>query len=193
MAIKHNDNVCCLATLFNIRYNVNLERRRFVCPEQDFCIWKMKICTCKQGRIYTHNYFLLNNSAHFFGWYLDRAIIWWCYMLEYDAVQWLIWWIHPFNTLGPRQNGRHFPDDIFKCIFLNENVRVSIKISLKIVPMVQSTLFQNWLRQWLGAGQATSHCLSQWWLVYWRIYASHGRNELTLLKPSSKLQDYHTY
>ena len=38
------------------------------------------------------------------------------------------------NTLRPRQNGRHFPDDIFKCIFLNENVWISIKISLKIVP-----------------------------------------------------------
>ena len=25
------------------------------------------------------------------------------------------------NTLSPRQDGRHFPDDIFKCIFLNEN------------------------------------------------------------------------
>ena len=25
-------------------------------------------------------------------------------------------------------------DDIFKCIFLNENVRISIKISLKFVP-----------------------------------------------------------
>ena len=30
------------------------------------------------------------------------------------------------NTLRPRQNGRPFPDDIFKCIFLN--------ISLKFVP-----------------------------------------------------------
>ena len=26
-----------------------------------------------------------------------------------------------FNTLRPRQNGRHFADDTFKCIFLNEN------------------------------------------------------------------------
>ena len=26
------------------------------------------------------------------------------------------------NTLRPRQNGRHFPDNVFKCIFLNENV-----------------------------------------------------------------------
>ena len=38
------------------------------------------------------------------------------------------------NTLRPRQNGRHFTDDTFKHIFLNENVRISIKISLKFVP-----------------------------------------------------------
>ena len=31
------------------------------------------------------------------------------------------------------RNGRHFPDDIFKCISLNENVWISIKISLKFV------------------------------------------------------------
>ena len=37
------------------------------------------------------------------------------------------------NTLRPRQNGRRFADDTFKCIFLNENVRISIKISLKFV------------------------------------------------------------
>ena len=38
------------------------------------------------------------------------------------------------NTLRPRQNGRHIPDDIFKWIFLNENVLISINISLKFVP-----------------------------------------------------------
>ena len=38
------------------------------------------------------------------------------------------------NTLRPRQNDRHFADDTFKRIFLNENVRISIKISLKFVP-----------------------------------------------------------
>ena len=37
------------------------------------------------------------------------------------------------NTLRPRQNGRHFPDDIFKCIFFNENASISIKIK-KFVP-----------------------------------------------------------
>ena len=37
-------------------------------------------------------------------------------------------------TLRPRQNGRHFADDTFKRIFLRENVRISIKISLNFVP-----------------------------------------------------------
>ena len=27
-----------------------------------------------------------------------------------------------FNTLRPRQNGCHFADDVFKCIFFNENL-----------------------------------------------------------------------
>ena len=46
--------------------------------------------------------------------------------------------LHPeavrVNTLTTEQNGRRFADDTFKCIFLNKNVRISIKISLKFVP-----------------------------------------------------------
>ena len=42
-----------------------------------------------------------------------------------------------FNTLRPRQNGRHFADVIFRCIFLNENARISLKISLRFVPKVR--------------------------------------------------------
>ena len=38
------------------------------------------------------------------------------------------------NTLRSRQNGRHFADDIFKRIFFNENVWISIQISLKFIP-----------------------------------------------------------
>ena len=37
------------------------------------------------------------------------------------------------NTLRPRHNGRCFPDDIFKCIFLTENVWILNTISLKFV------------------------------------------------------------
>ena len=38
------------------------------------------------------------------------------------------------NTLRPRRNEQHFADDIFKHNFVNENVWISIKISLKFVP-----------------------------------------------------------
>ena len=38
------------------------------------------------------------------------------------------------NTLRPRQNGLRFADDTFKRLFLDENVRISIRISLKFVP-----------------------------------------------------------
>ena len=41
------------------------------------------------------------------------------------------------NTLKSRQNGRYFLDNIFKFIFLNENVWISLQISLKFVPKVQ--------------------------------------------------------
>ena len=39
-----------------------------------------------------------------------------------------------FNTLRPRQNGSHFPDDSFNWIFSIENVWISINISPKFVP-----------------------------------------------------------
>ena len=42
-----------------------------------------------------------------------------------------------FNTLRPKQDGRHFADNIFKCIFLNENIWILLKISLKFVLKVQ--------------------------------------------------------
>ena len=40
---------------------------------------------------------------------------------------------HDLNTLRPRQNGYHVADDIFKCIFLNENIWIPTKISLNYV------------------------------------------------------------
>ena len=45
--------------------------------------------------------------------------------------------------------------------------------------MVQLTIFNHWFRKCLGTDQATSHYLNQWWLEYWRIYASRGLNELS--------------
>ena len=80
------------------------------------------------------------------------------------------------NTLRPRQNGRHFPDAIFIWILLNEKSTFHWSLFLG----VQLTIFQHWFRQWLGADQATSHYLHQWWLDYRCINASLGLNELTL-------------
>ena len=41
------------------------------------------------------------------------------------------------NSLRPRRNRRHFADNIFQCIFLNENERISLRFSLKFVPKVR--------------------------------------------------------
>ena len=41
------------------------------------------------------------------------------------------------NSLRPRQNRRHFADDILKCVFLNENEWISLRISLKFVSKVR--------------------------------------------------------
>ena len=76
-------------------------------------------------------------KKHLNFWDLVRLIL---EVLRYVVWEWywnLRWpqtkssWI---DTLRPRQNRRHFADDIFKCILLNENVWIPIKISLKFVP-----------------------------------------------------------
>ena len=54
---------------------------------------------------------------------------WW-----FETPEWSLWRHRNVNSLRPRQNGRHFADDIFKCIFVDENVRIPIKISIKFVP-----------------------------------------------------------
>ena len=87
----------------------------------------------------------INNST------LQLCPITWC-VIEYVSLQHEILWgrvdkvgSNPWlgtccnitfdvNSLRPRPNRRHFADDILKRIFLNENVRISIEISLKFVP-----------------------------------------------------------
>ena len=50
------------------------------------------------------------------------------------------------NALGARQIGHHFPEDVFKCTSFNENIRISIKISLTFVPNGQLSNIQHWFR-----------------------------------------------
>ena len=64
----------------------------------------------------------------------------------------LVYQVTVFNTLTPRQNGRHFPDGIFEWIFLYGIVWISITISLKFVPKCSinnipaSVLIMAWRR-----------------------------------------------
>ena len=39
-------------------------------------------------------------------------------------------------------------------------------------------IFLHLLRKWLSSDKVTCHYLNQWWLVYWRIYASLGLSVL---------------
>ena len=74
---------------------------------------------------YRHRCFRANSAKNYIKKitypYNTRKQIQWQYLITLD-------------TLRPGQNCHHFPNDIFRCIFLFENVSISIKISLKFVP-----------------------------------------------------------
>ena len=61
--------------------------------------------------------------------------------------------------------------DAFSWMKINE---FRLKFHWSLFLRVQLTIFHHWFRSWLGAGQATSHYLNQWRLVYWRVFASLG-------------------
>ena len=99
------------------------------------------------------------------------------YCCKTTPVPWLlIPWL--FNTLRPRQNGRRFTDDTFKCIFVNEYVWIPNKISLKFVPQgrINNILSLVQIMAWRRPGDKP---LSEPMMVsYRRMYASLGPNEL---------------
>ena len=101
-------------------------------------------------------------------------------------------------TLKPRRNRCHFLNDIFKYIFFNEDVWISIKISLNFVPMGPvnniPALVQIMACHLLGAKpepmlvrSLTHICVTrpqrvkQWWPVKGCIYYMLSLSELTHL------------
>ena len=50
------------------------------------------------------------------------------------------------NTLRPRQNGLHFPDEIFKWIFCNKIYEFRLKFHWSLFLSVHSIIFQHWFR-----------------------------------------------
>ena len=71
---------------------------------------------------------------------------------------------------GRHKMAANFADDMFKCIFLNENVWIWIIISLKFVPKgpINNIPIRRQANVWTNDD-----------FVCWRIYAALGLNELT--------------
>ena len=114
------------------------------------------------------------NAQDIFPWYAFEN-----YYFNITAVSPRGLWI---NALRLRQNGHYFPNDIFKCIFLNEIVWILIKISLKFAPegsinkipaLVQ---IMAWWQAIIWINDGPDH---------WRIYASLGLNELNAVNRQS--------
>ena len=62
--------------------------------------------------------------------YIETAPRFLYYLIEPISPSMLI------NTSRPRQKRCHFANDIFKCIFLKENVWIAIRFSLEFVPKI---------------------------------------------------------
>ena len=108
-------NGCHLANIF---------KQSFVDIYEDWCIVVQKWLGAKQVT----------------GHYLNQ---WWSSILRYIRHSMLT----PFpwiNSFPPDKIAASLADNIFKCIFLNENDRIQIQISLKLLPGVQLTISQHW-------------------------------------------------
>ena len=51
-----------------------------------------------------------------------------------------------FNSFPPGQNGRLFPDDIFRCILMNEKFCILLKFHWSLFLRIQLTITQRWFR-----------------------------------------------
>ena len=91
---------------------------------------------------------------------------------------WCIWCA--FNSSPPGQSGRHFADDMFKCIFLIENIWNSNKISLIHVPwgVIDNMTGLVQIMAWRRPG-AKAIIWTNVDSIHQRIYAALGGDELS--------------
>ena len=115
--------------------------------------------------------------------YRDVTWAWWQQTSLFQSWFWLTHW------------GRDKMAAIFQTTFSNgfswmKMFEYPLKFHWSLLLRVKLTIFRHWFRKWLGAVQATSHYLNQWWLICWRIYASLGLNELINIKENIKAPHY---
>ena len=97
--------------------------------------------------------------------------IWW------DLLAFIGWYNGSFGTARFTYWGQDKMDNISHTTFLNvfssmKMFAFPLKFHWSLFLSIQLITFQHWFRQWLGAVQATSHYLNQWWLVYSCIYVT---------------------
>ena len=120
---------------------------------------KMALNNSRQNEQHFENYSriyvtMCYASSGIHDWYMVAAKWLW---INYHN-QWCIYneSLSYINTLGPRQNDRHFANDIFKSILFNENLSIyRLLFHLNLLLGVKLTTVQHWIR-WRGAdrGQA---------------------------------------
>ena len=77
----------------------------------------------------------------------------------------------------PGQNGHHFADDIFRCVFVNESFAFWLQFHWNLFLRVQWTITQhrfNWTNFFFGDP------------IHWHIYAALGGDELIQEEASSQ-------
>ena len=116
----------------------------------------------------------------------------WVKFTKHLHAMWCCWqlWCYPYcaqDTLQPLISGMGVTKVLFPNFLINSSPldkmatilagNISIAFSwMKMIqfwfnfhctmfPGVQLTISQHWLRYWLGAKQATSHYLNQWWPI----------------------------
>ena len=110
-----------------------------ICIPKFMSIWSMKLGSERSGvQIKIDRY--TENELHFRG--------------RYNILVWTVLIFIQFNSSSLGQNGHHFADDIFKCIFINEKFCISIQILQKFVPNGpinnKSALVQVMTWRWTG-------------------------------------------
>ena len=84
------------------------------------------------------------------------------------------------KTSKPRQNGRHFADSIFKCVFLSDNIWILINISLKFVPKapINNILVLVQIMAW------------HWWKIFWHIHVYACRHQWVKSSVCNSFKDW---
>ena len=143
------------------------------------------------------SYIFLQENSDLYSYYSRQTISYPSVMAELDKFgflfNWTVGWndvhktdiicykwmgIFMLNTLRPRQMDAISQTTFSNAFSWKKMFEFRLKFHWSLFPRVPLTISQQWFRSWPGAGHATSHCLKQCWLVYWRIYASPGLNEL---------------